>query len=137
MSLVVALNGLQTNAAALRTWLNSQTYKLRLFQNNYTPLTTSVIGDFTEATFSGYAGQNIGSWAVAVLSGSKYILTAPALTFSHSGGATGNTIYGYYIVTGGIAVAQWAERDPNGPRSMTASGDTYIITPTFSLKSEF
>ena len=40
-------------------WIAGQTIVLGLYQNDYTPVAGSVYADFTAATFSGYAAQNI------------------------------------------------------------------------------
>src|SRR5437867_6622616 len=44
---------------------------LKLYKNNYTPVEGSVAGDFTEATFTGYAAVTLarGSWTVATVAG--------------------------------------------------------------------
>jgi len=104
---------------------------LHLFQNNYVPLLTDVVGNFTEATFSGYASQN-PSWGAAFINGSVQAeVDAIALTFTRSAGATSNTIYGIYVLDN-AGVLTYAERFP-APVTMTTTGDAITYTPKVTL----
>lgn len=47
----------------------------RLFSNNYTPIVTSVIGDFTECTFPGYLPLDAVTEAAASITGSEEALS--------------------------------------------------------------
>lgn len=109
---------------------------LRLFRNDITPGPGTVIGDFTEANFSGYANGALANAAVAAaLDGSnRAVASWDQITFTKNG-ATGNTIYGYYVTDGGGDLC-FAERF-DGPIPMTVDGAFIQLTPKFTFKSEF
>jgi hypothetical protein len=101
MSTPVASNYiLNLRAGTLRTLLNSGC-TLRIFSNNITPTPANVIGDFTQATYGGYAGQvltNDFAAQVKVKDG-EYSITSTVHTFAYTSGAT-QTVYGWYIDDG-------------------------------------
>jgi len=73
---------------------------LKLYTNNYTPLDTSVAGDFTEASGGGYAAATLtmGSWTVATGNDPSDAVYAEQ-TWTFTGALTASaTIYGYFIV---------------------------------------
>ena len=109
---------------------------LHLYQNNYSPVDGSVIGSFTEATFSGYATQTCASWSAAATVSGRASTSATARTFTNSTGSVGNSIYGYYV-TDGSGNLMWAEADPSAPVGMNNPGDSYTVTPTFTFATEF
>lgn len=116
------------------TWGN--TLRCHLYQNNVTPADATVIGSFTEATFSGYAYANILNWTIPATVGGRATTTADAITFTNSTGAVGNAIYGYYV-TDSANNLLWAEKDPNAPIGINVTGDNYVITPKFAGSTEF
>jgi len=121
----------------LRVSLNATPATLRLFKNNYTPVDGTVVGDLTEADFSGYAAINVTDLgSPSTVSGRAVTVSAAAKVFTHSGGATGNSIYGYYVTDAGGALL-WAERDPAAPAAMSVGGSTYSVTPRLTLATEF
>jgi hypothetical protein len=71
--------------------------KLHLFQNNIVPSPASLLADFTEATYDGYAAGSMP------LSGGPYRRTdnsfaiASTFSFNMTGSTTPNNIYGYYL----------------------------------------
>lgn len=122
----------------LRAVNTSENFLLRLFSNNATPAGTSVISDFTEATFTSYAALTLtrGTWASAATSDFgggtiKAYSTYAQQTFTC--GTTGDTIYGYYMTTVGGALL-WAEKFAS-PRVLSNT-DELLVTPFFSLNSE-
>lgn len=128
MALVLQDEGLLRKLEDLRAAWNSVQLKMHLFQNNYTPLNTSVLGDFTEATFSGYTSQNIATWGVAAVAAHVGTITPAPLTFTRNSTGAGQTIYGYYVTDAGFTKLYWAERDPAAPVTLTNNGDSYTIT---------
>jgi len=116
--------------------LAADDYTLHLYKNNYTPVDGSVIGDFTEADFSGYSGgEDITGWSAAVIVAGRAESTGDPIDQTHNGGATGNTIYGFYVVDSGGNLC-WAERDPN-PFVINANGQIYRVEPKFTGVTEF
>ncbi len=117
------------------TFLN--TLKMRLFKNNLTPGTATVLGDFTEADFTGYSAASLSGFAASSAGGSGAASSGDAKTFTvGSSPTTTNNIYGYYITDSGNTKLYGCQRDPNAPRSMAIAGDTYTVTPTFSGVSQ-
>lgn len=109
---------------------------IRLFKNDFTPGPATVIGDFTQADFSGYGAAATANpvTAAALDASNRAVVTWDPVTWTKNG-ATGNTIYGYYVVdsTGSLL---WAERF-DGSIPMTVDGAFIQITPRFTFKSEF
>ena len=106
---------------------------LHLYKNNYTPLTTSVAGDFTECDFSGYAAYDFAAggqnWPAAGLDGANNAQSVHAdVVFEHSGGATANDIYGYYMLDGGGAFI-CAERYAGAPFTIAGVGQKFTVSP--------
>lgn len=68
-----------------------------LFKNNYTPVETSVLGDFTEATFTGYAQEVLTGTDWTVTSAAPAVATQPQVTFASTADQTPELIYGYAV----------------------------------------
>ncbi len=112
--------------------LSLGTIQLKLFQNNYTPVDSSVSGNFTEANFTGYSAKTLtpGTWTTpTIVSGSaKTVYGSTPLTWTC--GVTTNTIYGYYVVSAATGHVLWAERFAVS-RGLTA-GDELDVTPVMN-----
>lgn len=78
-------------------------YKVRLFTGTTVPSVNSVIGDFTEADYTGYTA---GGVAPSGFTGESYqsqgagVDYAFVVTFQPTGSSVGNIITGYYFVSG-------------------------------------
>lgn len=74
--------------------------KLKLYKNSgVTPGAGTVLGDFTEADFSGYAAVDLSSIGAATINGSDQgERHKDDATFTHNSGSTHNTVYGWYVV---------------------------------------
>lgn len=89
----------------------SETWHVRLYSNNYTPVNSSTASDFTEATFTGYAEVDIApsDWgASAIVSNVAYSTSGVTPAFTCSGGSP-QTVYGWYAVgatSGKVRAAQ-------------------------------
>ena len=112
------------------------TLVLHLFKSNTTPAAGDTLSTYTEATFPGYASQNVTGWTGATVASSTATSTADQKTFTRSTSGTAENIYGYYITDAGGNLL-YAERDPAAPIGLTNSGDAYLITPKLTYKSEF
>jgi len=136
MPLVICNNGLISDLTTLVTQYAGG-FQVGLYQNNWTPVQGSVIGDVTPATFSGYAGLiSLVGWDVPTIVGARAVSAADLVSWVHNGGATSNQIYGVYVVNGS-GVLMWAERDPAAPRTMVALNDTYAYVAQHTQRSEF
>ncbi len=73
------------------------TAELRLYKANITPAHGDVIGDYTpsEADFTGY-GSALPTWAAVTIASNRAQSTGSPISWTKLG-ATGNTIYGYFI----------------------------------------
>ena len=101
-----------------------EAYILKLFQNNYTPADTTTSANMTAATFTNYAHKTLtrAGWSAATTNASgkaeSSYGTAPE---SWTCGATGNTIYGYWVEGASSGKVLWAERFATA--RVLASGD--------------
>lgn len=107
---------------------------LRLNKNPVTPSDATVLGDFTIADFSGYANASPSMTTPSEISGKGTTIDSAERSFTHNGGGTGNTIYGYYV-TDAIGGLVWAEAF-SAPVTMNASGHQIKITLQLTLDSE-
>lgn len=71
----------------------------RLYDNNVTPGNSTVIGDFNEASFAGYALQNLSFGTITINGSNKAQSVATELTFTLSAGTA--TIYGIFVTDSG------------------------------------
>lgn len=107
---------------------------LRLYSNNVTPSEISVIGDFTECTFTGYASQSMTPWSTSYLPG---ILSAeglsPPRTFTCTAGGPQN-VYGVFVTVSGALL--YAQRlDALIAPFAIAAGLSFTYTPRILLRN--
>ena len=120
----------------LRYMLNNVTpadVQMRLYSNNVTPHESSALSDFTEsAATSPYTAVTLSgaSWTVSsgATAGSTGTYAAQNFNFS-----TADTIYGYFITSGGARTLLWAERFSGGPFQLPTSGGQIQVNPKISL----
>jgi len=104
--------------------------KMALFKNDIVPTPSNVLADFTEADFTGYAQQSPVFGAVVI--DENGIPVAPASsTFTASGSAITNTVYGMYLLDSTGALVGAARFD--SPRGFANLGDFEIVTLLFGL----
>jgi hypothetical protein len=105
---------------------------LRLYSNNLTPSSTTVLGDITQVTATGYSAITLtaATWTVATTLG---VTTAsyPEQTFNITAAAT---VFGYYITNVGGDLL-WIERFTAAPFQLPGSGGQILITAQISLNS--
>ena len=105
---------------------------LRLYTNNYSPAKSTVIGDLTETTISGYTEITVtgANWTVATSGGTNSaVYSEQTFTFT-----TAATIYGYYITTSEMTPSLlWVERFSTAPFTLPAGGGEIAITPRITL----
>lgn len=88
-----------------------ENYLLKLYNNDYTPVQGSTGTHFTAATFTNYAIKTLtrAAWGAASTVSNKASMsygTAQVWTC----GATGDTVYGYWVVGATSGKVLWAER---------------------------
>jgi len=111
-----------------------ENYTLKLFTNNVTPDQASIASTFTEATFTGYSAKALTrtAWSAATTVSNK--AQSSYSQQSWTCGATGDTIYGYYVIAATSTVLLWAEKF-DSPR-IVANTDVFNVTPVFTFNSE-
>lgn len=77
------------------------TATVHLFTNDYNPLPSSKVTDFTEAAFTGYAAKSVVLWTADQYNADGTVETASTNVMSWVGPTdmTGETIYGYYVLS--------------------------------------
>jgi len=108
--------------------------RLHLFTNNYTPTVTDTLASYSEATFTGYATQNITGWGAPTIAAHVGAIQAASRTFTRTATGTTQNIYGYFVTNAGDTTLLWAERDPNAPIPLTNNGDSYTVTPRITAQ---
>jgi hypothetical protein len=135
MALKIPDLGIVYKMTLLQTNFETDALEIHLYQNNYTPTTSSVLADFTAATFDGYIPQTISGWSSPTVTAHVGLIQATAVVFTKAAGATPNSIYGYYVTDSGGTTVLWAELFSTGPFAMSATGSTITVTPTMTDQS--
>ena len=109
---------------------------VHLYQNNIVPNRSTLIGDLTEADFTGYAKVTAMVWGTPY-----YDVDGSALCFgtSHSFVATDavapNTIYGYYLTDSADAVLL-ATYPLASPVGIPGAGSGITVLPTYRYSGD-
>jgi len=132
MALIVSDLEVQAVADDRTTNLNAAS-NLRLFKVNVVIDPSTVLGDLTEADFSGYAAILALAWDLAAkdVDGSWFTKLTAAGLFTHNGGAVVNTIYGMYVDDGAalLLAANF------GQSILMENGSLpFTVQPTFTFK---
>lgn len=106
---------------------------LHLFSNDYLATRNSVLGDFVECDFSGYADQ-APAWDPAIQNGVEDVALAPALTFTAGAGITPQSVYGYFVLDDNGDLG-WGETFEGGPTVMASEGQELKIFPKLKMKN--
>jgi hypothetical protein len=134
MALVVPdLGEIELLTKLLINTTDTEDYIVRLYQNNYSPSNTTVVGDFTEANFTNYTAKTIArsDWASPSTFATKAESSVTAQSWTC--GITGNTLYGYYVIGSTSGVCLWAEQF--AASRILVDGDILNLTPKFTLSS--
>jgi hypothetical protein len=108
-------------------------YQVGLFTNNHTPVYGDTLGSFTEASFGGYARNNLASPTNTGTSGNINLETFAASTFNPTGTGLPVTIYGYFIVNSGASRLTGAELF-TVPITISIAGQALNVTPSLSYQ---
>lgn len=109
--------------------------RCRLYKNSVTISDATVLGDFTEANFSGYSQSTPSFGSASIVSGKGKIIEGSFETFIHNGGGTSNSVYGYYVVDSATPELLWAEAFPS-PISVANNGDEIDIKLALTMTNE-
>lgn len=134
MALVFSQTGMGVIGELVTNVETAEDLTLRIFQNDLTPTSASVVGDFTEADFTGYAAVNLtaANWGKSLAS-TVVLLYNTAVAFTSSAGEQAQDIYGYYVTRTTTGDLVYSERFPDGPYSIVNNGDKVSVTPRFTL----
>lgn len=112
-----------------------QTLTLKLFVNDYVPVSTSVTADFTEATFSGYVAVAVDDWQAAGLVIDGLARTVEQVReFTWDGTGSPQDIYGYFVVNDdGYTI--YAERYAFAPFVLSLAQPTFVVIPRMDMQS--
>ena len=108
---------------------------LFLYNQNYTPISSSTLTSFTTCTFTNHAARTItrAGWVAASTVSNKATETYSS-ALSWTCGATGDTAYGYFVKGASSGKVLWAEKF--GTARTLATGDILNLTPKFTLNDE-
>jgi hypothetical protein len=102
---------------------------LHLYKNNFTPLFGSVLADFTECDFAGYAVADVvpANWPTpgSVANRAQSIYQPAPLVFTPSAGS--QNAYGYYLTDNADSVVLIAERFNDAPQLLTPSAPGLVV----------
>lgn len=137
MAIALAVDGRKRALNAYLRNLNINiTFKYHLYTNNFTPNDAMVIGDFTEATFPGYATQNAtpGSWASPSDDGTCSTSSSTSQVYTTTG-ASGESAYGYYVTDNADGVLLFAEKFVGGAVPLTTTGSSVTLIPQYQERT--
>lgn len=104
---------------------------IHLYKNDVEPSPTMIVGDFTEADFTGYVASGVVVWGATYTDPTDNAVTVGDVKqFTASGSAVQNLIYGYMAKDGAALVM--AERFPT-PIPIAALGDAVVMVPRFTF----
>jgi len=74
--------------------------QVKLYSNNFTPIEKSIIADFTEADFTGYAAQTGTAFLAAILNGDGSVSSVMSSTvqFLQTDVTISQLVYGYFVL---------------------------------------
>lgn len=108
---------------------------IHLFTSNNVPTAFSVLADFTEAVFTGYAPIAVTAWNANELSLDGNVSTdaTNVATWVGPGDATGETIQGYFVRSAGAGTPYlYAVKFP-APVALRVPTDVLALVATFVL----
>jgi hypothetical protein len=127
-------NGLSLNGAKVISTANqtrNANSVLHLFKSGFLPSPTTTKAEFLaqECDFDGYSAATIAAWGAPVLLGTAWATYAPTQTFRWAldTDAVGNLVGGYFLVTAGGDLMDYAIFDP--PVPVTGPGQAVVTTP--------
>jgi hypothetical protein len=113
-----------------------ENYILQLYNSAITPTNSTTAGTFSghTATFTGYSASTLtrANW-VTPTQVSTTAQTSYNTSISWTCGATGDTVYGYWVVGATSGICLWAELF--GTARTLANGDILNLTPVIALDS--
>lgn len=117
--------------------LAANNLKLKVFTNNVTPSDNSILSDFTQAAWSGYAAITLasGSWVSLGVASHVGTIVYPACVFANTSGSP-VTAYGWYITDNASTILVACGLFDSAPVSIPATTGTYSFIPTLGDLSQ-
>jgi hypothetical protein len=113
----------------------SPSMKVRLFSNNLTAFTkATVLGDLTEASFTGYAAAS-PTWSAPALSSGVAQTLGGTAPFTYTG-VSSTVVYGYYLTDSAGTKFYGGNLFP-APQTLDTVTTTLSMQVTLNEKSEF
>jgi len=106
-------------------------YTLKLFKTNVTPAESDTSASYTVADFTNYVNKTLTRSGWAGASTSTGTTSTTYAQQSWTCGASGNTVYGYWVQGATSGEVLWAEAFATA--RVLASGDTLNLTPRMEL----
>lgn len=120
------LEAIATNlTVALPVDLGLSAGTIRLFTNDFQPTPNSLLVDFTEATFPGYAGVAMPTLSVGLNSAGRWEMFGQSNAIFAQNGAGSETVHGWYVENAGGQMSV-AERFDD-PVLFTGQGDYLVL----------
>lgn len=112
-------------------------WRVRLYTNDHTPGEDDEADDYDEATFSGYADQDLQGWSAPATVDGVAKTIADSVTFQAASDLSGSeNVYGYYVTdsaNGGALV--YAERFAGAPLLIALPNQTLVILPSLTAST--
>lgn len=106
--------------------------KLHLYKNDFTPSHLSVLADFIEADFGGYAAAVVTWSAVFLDQNGVPVSTIGEILFAMTGAPT-NLVYGCYLTDAAGTGLLWSTRFDTTPVNFAVAPDALPVTAQMSL----
>lgn len=124
----------------LLSWLTrmmSADVNYHLFTNDVTPTRDTVLGDLTEAAFSGYAVHTVtlADFTLSGVTGHVGTMIGAPFSFTNESGGPVNA-YGYYITNTANTVLLGIARFDSAPVTK-ADDESWLVTPSLSDLSQY
>jgi len=114
---------------ALLQLLVDEELHLHLAKSSITVDKATVLGDFDEADFGGYAVESV-TWGTITINGSNQAVSvATSVAFTKTSSSPANTIFAWYLTDSADAVL-YAGRTLTTPIPMSATGDELVVDLT-------
>lgn len=137
MAIVLAVDGRKRALNAyLRNVNTGIQFNYHLYSNSFVPTDAMVIGDFTESTFPGYAGQSVtsGGWGSPSDDGTCSTVASASQVYTATG-ASGESAYGYYVTDNADGALLFAELFVGGAVPLSTTGSSVTVIPQYQERT--
>ena len=133
MALITFNVGAQELARRSLNYSATGDVKLKLFTSNTTLAETTLIGDLTIASWTGYADATLTGASWTVTNADPASASYAKQTFTSSAGSQNVNNYGYVVTNSAGTIALWGETFSDGPYNIANNGDKIEVTPVWTL----